>query len=116
MDIEDLATNTLETLKRAINANTIVGEPMSIDGATVVPVSKVTFGYVTGGGEYSESTPKVMNSLPNANLSGGGASVSPIGFLVCAQGKFNFVSVNKTEDSKWGDLIEAAIRLVKKEK
>lgn len=116
MDINGLAKNTIEQLKHAISADNVIGQTVYVDGAAIIPVSKVSFGFVTGGGEYSESTPKVMSNLPYANLSGGGASVTPMGFLVFYQGKCNYIDAEKAGDNKWGEFITAGLNLLKKEK
>lgn len=49
------------------------------DGTTVVPISKISVGLVTGGGEYSR---KQDSEYPFAGASGAGMSVSPVCFLV----------------------------------
>lgn len=116
MDLNELAKSTIEELKHAISADNVIGKTVFVDGAAIIPVSKVSFGFVTGGGEYSETTPKVMNSLPYANLSGGGASVTPMGFLVFYQGKCNYIDAEKAGDNKWGEFIGAGLNLLKKEK
>ncbi len=87
--IESLMTTTMESLRDMIDVNTIIGEPVSTaDGSTVIPISRVSFGFVAGGGEYecqrsrarADSTPE--GGLPFAGGSGAGVTVQPLGFLV----------------------------------
>ena len=79
--IGSLMQTTLENIKDMVDVNTVVGEPIAAgDGSTVIPVSKVSFGFVAGGGEYD--TAKVTENLPFAGGSGAGVSVQPVGFLV----------------------------------
>ncbi len=62
------------------DADIIVGNPIIMpDGTTVVPISKISIGIVTGGGEYSQ---KQQSEYPFAGASGAGMSVSPVCFLV----------------------------------
>ncbi|MBR3018074.1 MAG: GerW family sporulation protein [Clostridia bacterium] len=83
--IGDLMQTTLENIKDMVDVNTVIGEPIPTgSGATIIPVSKVTFGFVAGGGEYN------TNQLPEedkpfAGGSGAGVSVQPVGFLVVQQ-------------------------------
>ncbi len=51
--IENLMKNTMENIKDMIDVNTIVGDALnSPDGTTIVPISKVSFGFASGGSEY----------------------------------------------------------------
>lgn len=82
--IERLMASSMTKIKTLVDTDTIVGNPVKTpDGTVVIPFSKVTMGFVTGGGEYSDiNNNKKMETFPFAGGSGGGISVSPIGFLV----------------------------------
>ena len=44
---------TIEKVKNLVNVSTIIGEPMNIDGGiTIIPVSKVTYGFASGGSDF----------------------------------------------------------------
>ena len=78
--IEGLMTTTLESIRDMIDVNTVVGEPIATaDGATVVPISRVSFGFVAGGGEMKAAQP---DGRPFAGGAGAGVTVQPLGFLV----------------------------------
>ena len=50
--IENLMTTTMESLRDMVDVNTVIGEAISTaDGATLIPISRVSFGFVAGGGE-----------------------------------------------------------------
>lgn len=82
--IERMMASSMVKIKSLVDTDTIVGNPVRTpDGATLIPVSKVTLGFVTGGGEYSDANNnKKIETFPFAGGSGGGVVVSPIGFLV----------------------------------
>lgn len=81
--IESVMTTTMENIRGMIDANTIVGDAIAAaDGSTIVPISRVSFGFVAGGGEYSLSGRTREDPKPFAGGSGAGVTVSPIGFLV----------------------------------
>ena len=66
--------------------HTVVGDPVQTqDGSTIIPISKVSFGFVAGGGEYACSgVPPREEDMPFAGGAGAGVSVHPMGFLVCS--------------------------------
>ena len=70
--------------------HTVVGDPVQTqDGSTVIPISKVSFGFVAGGGEYAGMH---QEDLPFAGGAGAGVSVHPMGFLVCSQNGVRMLS------------------------
>ena len=82
--IESLMKSTLENLKDMIDVNTVVGDPIkTIDGTIIVPISKVTFGFASGGSEfYNKNSKEEVSKYPFGGGSGSGVSVKPIAFLV----------------------------------
>ena len=81
MQIDKLIEGTIENLKGVVDSNNIVGKPIVNGDLVVVPISKITFGFVVGGGEYG-SVYDGEHELPHANASGAGVNMQPIGFLV----------------------------------
>lgn len=109
--IEGIMTATMESIREMVDVNTVIGEPVTAsDGTTIIPISRVCFGFVAGGGEYELPGKKGGSSqgggggqngqagqsgqggqgqgsqkqecLPFAGGAGAGVSVSPVGFLV----------------------------------
>lgn len=81
--IERVMDNAFIKMKGLISADTVVGKPVSTsDGASIIPISRVTMGFLTGGGEYSDLSRENYSEYPFAGGSGAGVSVSPVGFLV----------------------------------
>ena len=69
-------------IRTIVDADTVIGKPLVLDdGTAIIPISRVTMGMLTGGGEYSDVTGKSCE-FPFAGGSGMGASVVPIGFLI----------------------------------
>ena len=87
--IENLMQTTLENIKDMVDVNTVVGEAIEAgNGSTIIPISRVSFGFVAGGGEYDTKTPRIestLSSSPFAGGSGAGVSVQPVGFLVVGE-------------------------------
>jgi len=84
--IGDLMQTAMASIKDMVDVNTVIGEPVQTDGGTtVIPISKVSFGYVTAGGDISSHEKSVtitQGDFPFAGGSGAGVSVQPVGFLV----------------------------------
>ena len=83
--IGELMQTTLENIKDMVDVNTVIGEPIPAgDSGTIIPVSKVTFGFVAGGGDFDKNQ-LPEEEKPFAGGSGAGVSVQPVGFLVVQQ-------------------------------
>ncbi|MBR1822045.1 MAG: GerW family sporulation protein [Clostridia bacterium] len=84
--IENIMSTTLENIRDMIDVNTVIGEPITAaDGSTVIPISRVSFGFVAGGGEYAckgTFKPDAETANPFAGGTGAGVTVQPLGFLV----------------------------------
>ena len=94
--INDLITNAMDKIKTIVDSSTIVGESITApDGTIIIPISKVSVGFVVGGGEYADlSSRRVANHFPMSGGSSGGMSISPVGFLILqTNGDVEFVNV-----------------------
>lgn len=75
--IESLMGTSMESIREMVDVNTVVGEPVQTqDGSTVIPISKVSFGFVAGGGEYAMSNTQQQEGMPFAGGAGAGVSVT----------------------------------------
>ena len=103
--IENLMKNAITKIKDIIDVNTVVGTPINcVDGTMIIPITKVTVGFVAGGGEYSQNIPpkNAQKEYPFAGGSTAGFSVSPIGFLIGNGDKLKLITVenkNSFEDA-----------------
>ena len=85
--IGELMQTAMTSIKDMVDVNTVIGEPVqAAGGATIIPISKVSFGYVTAGGDLSAQDKRSFTTqeadFPFAGGSGAGVSVQPVGFLV----------------------------------
>ncbi len=110
--IRELMTAAMKDLNTLIDVNTVVGKPIYIDElTTVIPISKVTMGFMTGGGEYGEIKPiKKDKNLPFAGGSGAVLSLKPSGFLI---DKGTGVQVVSVADDPLSKLAESANNFIK---
>ena len=82
--IENLLKSTMENLKEMIDVNTIVGNAVeSKDGSLIIPISKVSFGFASGGSEFDLQHDDISRpDYPFGGGSGAGVTVKPVAFLV----------------------------------
>lgn len=70
---------TIEKVKDLVNVSTIIGEPMKLDsGITIIPVSKVTYGFASGGSDF----PSKSNQDIFGGGGGAGVTIMPVAFLI----------------------------------
>ena len=71
--IENLMMTAMSSIKDMVDVNTIIGDTVtSVDGTTIIPVSKVCFGFAAGGSEFNSN--KLNKFSENGNLPFGGGS------------------------------------------
>lgn len=95
--IEGLMNTAMNSIKEMVDVNTIIGEPIQTsNNIVIIPVSKVNFGFASGGSEFKGKTLKdnknkeeennnEKNRMPFGGGSGAGVSISPIAFIVVQQ-------------------------------
>lgn len=100
--INQTIQSTLKNLSNLIDVNTVVGTPIKTqDGEYIVPVSKVTVGVLSGGGEYGKlGIFKKSEELPYSAGNGSIISIKPCGFLLKENGSYKVLSVPNTPYEK----------------
>ena len=85
--LNDVMDATVSKIRELADANTVIGKPIQTpDGITVIPISRVTLGFGTGGASGTKGV-----TFTGGN--GGGVKVEPIGFLVIKDGNCRMLSV-----------------------
>ena len=80
--VSDLMTETIQKIKEAVDANTVMGEPITAGEVTLIPVSKISLGFGTGGSEMAGNAPKGCGENPFGGGGGAGLKVVPVCVLV----------------------------------
>ena len=108
--IEALMKTTMESIKEMVDVNTIVGDAVETpDGTVIIPISKVSFGFASGGGDYvndpdddskedkaeEDSGQKSSGQFPFAGGAGAGVSVQPVAFMVVGNGNMKLMAVDQ---------------------
>lgn len=91
--IEGLMDTTMDKIKEMIDVNTIVGTPITTpDGTTLVPVSKVSYGFASGGSDIPSKN--AVNKQVFGGGSGAGVSITPIAFIAVCGGEAKVLPID----------------------
>jgi uncharacterized spore protein YtfJ len=101
MEIMDLLKEAADNLQRILDVDTVVGAPIKNGDITVIPVSKMTVGICSGGGDFDKSALK-NKDLPIGGV-GGGANISPVGFIILDGDNVRFIKTEGTD--KWSECL-----------
>jgi sporulation protein YtfJ len=91
----------MSSLKEMVDVNTIIGDPVeSPDGLVIIPVSKICFGFASGGTEFNKTKNPKDNTISDEKLpfgggSGAGVSVQPVGFIVVGNNQIKLLTVDE---------------------
>ncbi len=106
MVIEALVKTVLSELKQITQTETVVGDPITAGGVTVIPVSKVSVGFGIGGGKAQEKNREGEGT-------GGGVMIEPVAFIVIREKKVELLSMKK-ENMGLGQVIDLIPEVVQK--
>ena len=99
-NLSKMIETALENIKKMTDVNTVVGEPIKVSGgSTVIPVSKLSVGFASGGMDYTSK--KTPDKAPNfGGGTGSGFTITPIAFLVVDEnGAVNLLNMNAPADA-----------------
>ena len=118
--LEEIIRTSLENIRSMIDANTVIGTPIATDnGVTVIPISKVSVGYASGGVDFNGKN-KPAADPQNFGAGGGtGISVQPIGLLcVSKDGSVELINIGIKNPSdpieQLSDLIDRSPEIIAK--
>ncbi len=94
---------TMERLRSMVDVNTIVGEMITTpDGTTIIPISKVSFGFASGGSDFDGKKEGVMFG----GGSGAGVSINPEAFLIVKEGSVRLLPMAAAPNTTVDRLVE----------
>ena len=98
----DMMEKTMSKIKEMVDVNTIVGTPITTpDGITLIPVSKVSFGFAGGGPDVPV---KEKSGFGGGN--GAGIKIEPVGFLTIKDGSARMINIAPPADTTLDRVIE----------
>ena len=96
--IQGLMNVTMEKIRQMVDSNTIIGKPITTeDGITILPVSKVSFGFASGGTDFDGKNPANKDLFGGG--SGAGVNIQPVAFLVIKDGCVRTIQLSDTSNT-----------------
>lgn len=93
--VNKIMENTLEKMREMVDVSTIIGEPMKTGDTTLIPVSKVSYGFTSGGTDL----PSKQNAELFGGGGGGGITITPVAFIVIQGEKVRMMQINNYTSS-----------------
>ena len=99
-----ILTSTIDKIRDLVDTSTIIGEPIYAEGGTtIIPVSKVTYGFASGGSDF----PSKNNVELFGGAGGAGITINPVAFLVIKDGDVTIKHIVSNDNA-----VERAVSLV----
>jgi sporulation protein YtfJ len=103
--INDLMETTMAKIREMVDTNTVVGKPIvTDDGVTLIPVSKLSFGFASGGSDFAGKSQQASKNFGGG--AGAGVSVMPVAFLVVKDGNVKLIPVAPPAADTAGRVVE----------
>ena len=113
--IGELMENTMGKLRDMVDVNTIIGQPITTaDGITLIPISKVSFGFAAGGSDFQSKNGKEGQTTPFGGGSGAGVKIEPVSFVVVHGGNVRVLSANAGDATSVEKVLDAIPGLIDK--
>ena len=108
--ISTLMETTMNKLRDIVDVDTVVGTPVTTpDGVTIIPVSKVSYAFASGGSDFRV---KDHSSMGFGGGNGAGVKIEPVGFLIVKDGNVRMMAVTPPANNTLDRIIEKAPELM----
>lgn len=120
-NLNEIISTSLSKIKELANNETVIGDPINVSGGvTIIPVSRVSLGFASGGIDFPDK--KGEHTATKFGGGGGtGVTVSPIAFLIVSEsGNVELLPITNPDDidtlDKIGNLMEKAPSIIERVK
>lgn len=112
--INEMMSTTMEKIRSMMDANTIIGDPIQAEGVTLIPVSRLSFGFASGGSDFitKNQKPELNNTFGGA--SGASAKMEPVAFLIVRGDSVKLLPVDPPASNTVDRVIEVVPEVVDK--
>ena len=108
--LNSMMSTAMDKVRDMVDTNTIVGQPITTpDGVTLIPISKVSFGFGGGGGDYGKNAKDGFGGGSAA-----GVKISPVAFLVVKDGSVRMMPVTVPPTSTMERVVELVPEIMDK--
>ncbi len=111
--LPEMLTQAMEKIRGMTDASTIIGEPISVPGdITIIPVSKVSYGFGGGGSDFAAKSASGKNNFGGGV--GAGISITPISFLIVSDGNVRMLPIAQAPSTAVDRILEMAPDIMEK--
>lgn len=106
-NLEKLVDTAMQKIHELADCETVIGKPITADGTTIIPISKVSVGFTSGGSDLPTKGSKDLFGGGTA----GGVSLQPIAFITITNGEVKLLqmSVNASKENAFINMIPDVI-------
>jgi len=113
--IGELMEVTMQKIREMVDVNTVIGQPITTpDGITLIPVSKVSFGFGCGGGDFVSKAQVAGAPNPFAGGGAAGINITPVAFLVIKEESVKLVNIAPPANTTVDRVIELVPEIIDK--
>lgn len=91
-NLPNMLENTIAKIREMLDANSVVGQPITAEGVTIIPISKISVGLGGGGSDFVSKNPNNQEN-PFGGGVGAGVKVTPVAFLIIKEGNVRMLPV-----------------------
>jgi uncharacterized spore protein YtfJ len=111
-EVESIIKTTMGEIERLLNTKTVVGDPIMINGKTLIPLIAVGFGFGAGAGSGKASMKQTQEGTGGGT--GGGAGIKPVAVIVSDESGIRIESIKGSMASAMEKAVEAAIQMMER--
>ena len=112
-NLPNMLENTIAKIREMVDVNSVIGEPITAGGVTIIPISKVSVGFGGGGSDYVSRNSNKSES-PFGGGVGAGVKVTPVAFLIIKEGSVRMLPVATPANTTADRLVEQVPDLLDK--
>ena len=103
--LPNMLESTIAKIREMVDVNSVIGQPITLEGITIIPISKVSVGFGGGGSDYVSKNPNKQEN-PFGGGAGGGIKVTPMAFLIIKGDSVRMMPVAAPADTTVDRLVE----------
>ena len=103
--IPNMLENTIARIREMVDISSVIGDPITVNDVTIIPISKVSVGFGGGGSDYVSKNPNKLEN-PFGGGAGGGVKITPMAFLIIRGDSVRMLPVATPADTTADRLVE----------
>ena len=113
--LADMMATTMGKIHEMVDVNTVIGDPIvTAEGVTVIPVTKVSIGYGSGGSDFATKNYPANRENAFGGGAGAGVQITPIAFLIVRGESVRLLPVAEPASTSVDRIIEMVPDLIEK--